>query len=169
MHKLTIDQCRQLLFPYIRSRLIEAEPAPNYAEEQIGVRRLEAILELMNRDEYEGVLGKAAYLFCSVIDGHPFSNGNKRMAVTVLLFFLLTNGYLVNAPNMHVMRQELQRIFPKLQWEEVVTFRHPHEYFFYHLALIIADRKQKGQMTFHQEQAAVKELLSVVVVGPSAE
>jgi death-on-curing family protein len=164
MQYLTIDQCRLLLFPYVRSRLIEAEPAPNYDEEQSGLRRLDGIIHLMQRDEYEGVLRKAAYLFCSVIDGHPFSNGNKRLAVTLLLFFLLTNGWLVSAPNMEVMRSELMRIFPNLQWEEVTTFHHAHEYFFYHLSLIIADRKQKGQMTFHQEQDAVRQLLEVVMV-----
>ncbi len=159
----TLDHCRRLLFPYIRSRLTGEEPAPNYEEELTGLRRLEAIFHLMQRDDYVGVLGKSAYLFCSIIDGHPFSNGNKRMAVTLLLYVLLSNGWLVNAPNLEVMRDELQRIFPHLQWEEVTSFRHPHEFFFYHLSLVIADRKQKGQMTFHQEQEAVAQLLAVVM------
>jgi prophage maintenance system killer protein len=162
----TPDTCRQLLFPYIRSRLVSDEPAPIYDDEQVGLRRLEGILGLMQRDDYKGVLGKAAYLFCSIIDGHPFSNGNKRLAVTLLLYTLLSNGWLVNAPNLVVMRSELVRIFPNLLWEEVQTFRYPHEFFFYHLALIIADRKQKGHMTFHQEQMAVRELLGVVMMEP---
>lgn len=166
MHYPTILLCRQQLFPYIRSRLATAEPAPSYEFELRGVRGLEGIFNLMQRDEYQGALGKAAYLFCSVIDGHHFSNGNKRLGVTLLLYFLLLNGYMVSIPDLQIMRQELQRLFPNLQWEEVTSFHYPHEYFFYHLALIIADRKQKGQMTFQQEQSAVRELLTVVMVAP---
>jgi death-on-curing family protein len=160
----TLDDCRQILFPYIRSRLVQAEPAPSYEDEERGLQKLEGILGLMQIDEYDGALAKAAYLFCSVVDGHPFSNGNKRLGVTVLLFFLLTNGYLVSMPNLAVLRQELQRLFPALHWEDVDTFTEPHEYFFFHLALIIADRRQKGQMTFTQEQQAVKTLLEAVMV-----
>jgi prophage maintenance system killer protein len=166
MHPLTLAECREQLFPYIRSRLSTQEPAPNYEQEQHGLDRLESILTLMDRDEYPDTLAKAAYLFCAVIDGHPFSNGNKRLGVTVLLYFLLRNGFLVNITDLQIMRQELQRIFPNLEWENVASFHFPHEFFFYHLALIIADRKQKGQMTFPQEQAAVRQLLEVVMLYP---
>ncbi len=162
----TIADTRDILFPYIRSRLIEAEPAPLYDEERRGLDGLQGIFGLMEREEYEGALAKASYLFCSVIDGHHFSNGNKRLGVTLLLYFLLRNGYLVSMPDMEVVRSELIRLFPKVHWEEVRTFRYPHEYFFYHLALIIADRKQKGQMSFRQEQEAVTQLLQAVMVPP---
>lgn len=162
-----LADCHRELFPYIRSRLIEAEPAPNYEGEEHGLHQLEGIFGLMQRDEYyEDILSKAAYLFCSVIDGHPFSNGNKRLGVTLLLFFLLRNGFLVSIPDMEIMRSELIRLFPNLRWEEVVAFHYPHEYFFYHLALIIADRKQKGKMNFKEEQHAIRELLGVVMVLP---
>jgi prophage maintenance system killer protein len=160
----TIDDCRQLLFPYIRSRLVENEPAPSYEIEGSGHRGLEGIFALMQRDEYDGALVKASYLFCSVIGGHHFSNGNKRLGVTLLLYFLLKNGYKVSVTNMSVMRGELVRLFPNLRWEEVQAFHYPHEYFFYHLALIIADRKQKGKMTFAQERSAVAQLLDAIML-----
>ncbi len=160
----TLAACRDQLFPYIRSRLARNEPAPWYEDERTGLQKLEAGFVLMQRLEYDGALAKGAYLFCSVVDGHHFSNGNKRLGVTLLLYFVLQNGYLVSAPDMEIMRQELARLFPSLIWEHVSGFRFPHEYFFYHLALIIADRKQKGQMTFAEEQEAVKQLLAVVMV-----
>jgi hypothetical protein len=118
----------------------------------------------MQRDNYPKAIDKAAYLFCSVIDGHPFSNGNKRLAVALLTYFLLTNNYKIHAPNMEIIREELQGRFPNLHWENIHAFRHSHEYFFYHLALIIADRSQKGQMTFKEEQNAVKQLVSLIIV-----
>lgn len=160
----TLEVCRILLFPFIRREMADAEPAPYYEGERSGLEHIEGIFALMEREEYEGILGKAAYMFCSVIDGHHFSNGNKRLGVALLTYMLLVNDCRISAPDLRIMREELERAFPYLQWEDVASFRHAHEYFFYHLALIIADRQQKGTMTFQQEQAAVRELLKVVTV-----
>ena len=162
MYYPTLQACHDLLFPLIKEEMARHEPAPKYDYEAQGLRKLESIFTLMDRDEYDGLLPKAAYLFCAVIDGHPFSNGNKRLAVSLLTYFLVVNGYRISAPSMEAVRMELQRLFPHLKWEEVHSFRHPHEYFFYHLALIIADRGQKGQLSFSQEQAAVVDLLRFI-------
>lgn len=40
---------------------------------------------------YKGLSGKAAILFYLLIKNHPFQNGNKRLAVTSLLVFLVLN------------------------------------------------------------------------------
>ena len=160
----TLDHCRDLLFPLIAENMAMHEPAPAYDVERRGLQKLESIFHLMQRDDYPALLHKAAYLFCSVIDGHPFSNGNKRLAVTALSFFLIVNGYHISAPSMEAVRAELHRFFPLLHWENIHAFHHPHEYFFYHLALIIADRAQKGKMTFRQEKDAVRELLQFIGV-----
>ena len=158
----TLTICRQLLFTLIREEMSSVEPAPFYENETPGIKKLESTFALMQNRHYGGLFEKAAYLFCSIIDGHPFSNGNKRLAVATLTYFLITNGMHISAPSMEVVHSELRRLFPKLQWVNVSAFRHPHEYFFYHLALIIADRSQKGHMTFQQEQAAVRELLAFI-------
>jgi len=160
----SIPVCRELLFPFIRRHMALSEPAPFYEGELLGLEHLQGIFALMRRREYRGVIGKCAYLFCSVIDGHHFSNGNKRLAVALLTYSLLMNGKRISAPAMDVMREELKRIFPKIQWEEVRAFRYPHEYFLYHLALVIADRRQKGAISFTQEQVAVRALLTFVTI-----
>lgn len=144
--------------------MAEEEPAPAYGYEQSGLNRLESILMLMQRDEYEGELAKAAYMFCSIIDSHPFSNGNKRLAVTMLIAFLLVNDYRIHGSNMEVLREALQETFPNVKWQRVKTFTQPHEHFFYHLALIIADRTQKGGLTFAEERAAVESLLGFIAM-----
>ena len=162
----TLHACGELLFRVIRTEMATFEPAPHYEDERNGLNRLESIFTLMQRDDYPDLLSKAAYLFCSVIDGHPFSNGNKRLAVTLLTYMLLMNGFRISAPDMHDMRQELERLFPKLRWENIHVFKRPHEHFFYHLALVIADRAQKGKMSFQQEQAAVRELLAFIGISP---
>ncbi len=158
----TITVSRQLLFPFIREQMAVVEPAPLYENEAHGLAKLESTFTLMRSDHYPDLLTKAAYLFCSIIDGHPFSNGNKCLGVASLTYFLITNGIHISAPSMEAVRMELRRLFPKLRWEDIGAFRHSHEYFFYHLALIIADRSQKGQMTFKQEQSAVRQLLEFI-------
>jgi prophage maintenance system killer protein len=161
----TLDACRLLLFPIIRREMASHEPAPPYEYEERGLKKLESIFTLMQRKEYEGLFGKAAYMFCSIIDSHPFSNGNKRLAVSVLTYHLIMNKRRISSKSMHAVRAELHRLFPNLQWQNIHAFRHAHEYFFYHLALIIADRNQKGQLTFQQEQAAVRSLLEFIATA----
>lgn len=41
---------------------------------------------------YKRLTGKAAILFYLMIKNHPFQNGNKRIAVMTLFFFLYKNG-----------------------------------------------------------------------------
>jgi death on curing protein len=48
---------------------------------------------------YKGLRGKAAALFYFMIKDHPFQNGNKRVAVTTLLYFLSSNGYWIMVDN----------------------------------------------------------------------
>jgi len=41
---------------------------------------------------YKGLLGKTAILFYLMVKNHPFKNGNKRVAMTTLFYFLHRNG-----------------------------------------------------------------------------
>lgn len=43
------------------------------------------------RKLYKGLNGKAAILFYLMIKNHPFQNGNKRIAMTALFYFLHKN------------------------------------------------------------------------------
>ncbi len=162
MHYPDLTMCRQLLFPLIRAEMVSTEPAPNYEFERLGLEKLKTIFDLMQSDRYEQLLEKAAYMFCSIIDGHPFSNGNKRMAVAALSYFLLKNGCRMSPVSMEAVRAALRDSFPALRWETVHSFTHAHEYFLYHLALVVADRNQKGKITFRQEQEAVRDLLGFI-------
>ena len=40
---------------------------------------------------YKGFIGKASVLFYLMIKNHPFKNGNKRIAMMVLFYFLYKN------------------------------------------------------------------------------
>ncbi|OGY99557.1 MAG: hypothetical protein A2945_02845 [Candidatus Liptonbacteria bacterium RIFCSPLOWO2_01_FULL_52_25] len=40
---------------------------------------------------YRGLTGKASILFYLLVKNHPFQNGNKRIAMTALFYFLYKN------------------------------------------------------------------------------
>ncbi len=44
------------------------------------------------KSAYQGITGKAAMLFYLMIKNHPFQNGNKRIAMTTLMYFLHKNN-----------------------------------------------------------------------------
>ena len=161
---VSIDHCKEIIFPIIQRHMATGEPAPQYMIERSGLEKVDSILHLMQGDDYYPSLSsKASYMFCAVIGGHPFSNGNKRLAVALLANFLLLNGCGLRDESIGELRRELQLLFPHLQWQQVKSFRYAYEYFLYHLPLIVADRHQKGRMTFHEECSAVERALDVIV------
>ena len=48
---------------------------------------------------YKGLIEKSAILFYLMIKNHPFQNGNKRIAITTLIFFLVQNGKWLSISN----------------------------------------------------------------------
>lgn len=48
-------------------------------------------------DLYPTLAEKAAILFYTMIQNHPFENGNKRIGTTAMLVFLFINGYWLKA------------------------------------------------------------------------
>ena len=66
--------------------------------------RLESCLKtpfqkFAKRSLYRGLAGKGAILFYLMIKNHPFQNGNKRVAVMTLLYFLYKNGWWLSVSN----------------------------------------------------------------------
>jgi death on curing protein len=53
---------------------------------------------------YNGIIKKSAIMFYLMIKNHPFQNGNKRIAVTTLLFFLIQNGKWLSISNEEIYK-----------------------------------------------------------------
>lgn len=51
---------------------------------------------------YKGLVGKSSILFYLMIKNHPFQNGNKRIAVTTLMFFLVQNKKWLSTSNENI-------------------------------------------------------------------
>lgn len=67
-----------------------------------------------NNDLYPDLFDKAASLMQSLIKNHPFTDGNKRTAITSASIFLLRNNYSIKASN-----KELERFTRKVVSENV--------------------------------------------------
>lgn len=64
----------------------------------LGIRdrgALESALARPQSGYYEDIIQEAAALWESLSQNHPFIDGNKRVAVTVMAAFLKVNGYLL--------------------------------------------------------------------------
>lgn len=75
------------------------EPLPPFETRYPG--KLEACLkqpfqEFSGSELYESTAAKASILFYLIIKNHPFINGNKRMAVGIMLVWLHINGLWIN-------------------------------------------------------------------------
>lgn len=56
------------------------------------------------KDLYRGIIEKGSILFYLLIKNHPFKNGNKRIAVMCLLYFLFKNGKWIHSSNERLYR-----------------------------------------------------------------
>ena len=67
------------------------------------------------RSLYAGLVGKGSVLFYFMIKNHPFQNGNKRVAVMTLLYFLFKNGYWLSVSNdeFYLFAKEIAMSDPK--------------------------------------------------------
>ena len=60
---------------------------------------------------YRGFVGKGAILFYLMVKNHPFQNGNKRVAVMTLLYFLHKNGWwiIVDNDDLYIFANEVAK------------------------------------------------------------
>jgi death-on-curing protein len=76
-----------------------------------GIRDIGALESALHRPQtgyYDSVIHEAAALFESLVQNHPFVDGNKRVAFAVVDVFLRINGYTIAASSAaihtHVMK-----------------------------------------------------------------
>ncbi|HUD07212.1 MAG TPA: type II toxin-antitoxin system death-on-curing family toxin [Candidatus Saccharimonadales bacterium] len=64
--------------------------------------RLESVAKappqsVFGKDQYPTIYGKAAVYLRNIIGDHPFTDGNKRTALTVCAILLRRHGHIINA------------------------------------------------------------------------
>lgn len=102
--------------------------------EQAGVRSPELLDSAVNRprqsvfgdDAYPTIWEKAAALFESLAQNHPFHNGNKRTAFLALLQFLSYNGYQFTMAPKQAENFVVDVVNHKYSFEEIVEMIRLH-------------------------------------------
>jgi death on curing protein len=93
-----------------------------------GVRDVGALESALQRPQtgyYDTIIEEAAALLESLVQNHPFVDGNKRVAFAVVDVFLRINGYTIVAPSRGIHRQlmelfeqqafDMEHLVPRLQ------------------------------------------------------
>lgn len=72
---------------------------------------------------YVGLIGRSSILFYLMIKNHPFQNGNKRIAMTTLFYFLHKNGHWIRVDNQELYNfaKWVAESNPKLKDETVAA------------------------------------------------
>lgn len=100
--KLTISEVEYIAFRLAQELLEYGEPIPPFDTRYPD--KLESCLETPfqtyeRKSLYQTFETKAAMLFYLMIKNHPFQNGNKRVAVITLYYFLNLNGLKLKVGN----------------------------------------------------------------------
>lgn len=100
--KITVKEIEYVAFSFAQKLMTFDEPIPEFGTRY--PNKLESCIEtpfgqFNRKDFYRGLVGKASVLFYFLIKNHPFQNGNKRIAVMTLLYFLHKNGKWIRIGN----------------------------------------------------------------------
>jgi death-on-curing family protein len=103
LKKVTLSDVQEITFVIAIEKLSYKEPIPPFTTRL--PNKLESCLltpfqKFNGKDLYPGLIKKASILLYLLISNHPLLNGNKRVALTTLLYFLLKNGKYLDADTM---------------------------------------------------------------------
>lgn len=92
---ISVQEIEYMSFKLAQEILSFNEPIPDFSSRF--PNKLESCLAVpfqsfSGRSLYTGLIPKASILFYLMIKNHPFQNGNKRVAMTTLFYFLRKNG-----------------------------------------------------------------------------
>ncbi len=95
MRIVKVADVQYLAFRLAREHLSFNEPIPDFSTRFPNILEscvLTPFQTFSGKYLYPSLVRKASVLFYLMIKNHPFQNGNKRIAITTLLVFLLFNG-----------------------------------------------------------------------------
>lgn len=92
--RLTVEAIEFVAHSLARETMSWSEPIPDFS-----TRYTDALERCLNapfqsfggKQLYPGMVKKSAVLFYLMVKNHPFQNGNKRLAMTTLFYFLYRN------------------------------------------------------------------------------
>lgn len=124
MKPLTVSEVEYVAFSLAKKFMEWNEPIPSF--DSRFPNKLESCLVVPfqsfgGKSFYKGLIGKSAILFYLMIKNHPFQNGNKRIAMTTLFYFLYKNKKWLRVDNQELYNfaKWVSESNPKLKDETV--------------------------------------------------
>ena len=102
IRKLSIIDIEYVAHRLARETMAWTEPIPDFSTRYTNA--LERCIDTPfqsygGRQLYPSLLKKTSILFYFMIKNHPFQNGNKRIAMATLFYFLFQNGKWIKVDN----------------------------------------------------------------------
>ncbi|TSC84412.1 MAG: death on curing protein [Parcubacteria group bacterium Gr01-1014_17] len=94
MKPISITEVEYIAHTLAKEWMTWNEPIPEFKTRNPNILESCLIAPFQKFDKkylYQGLIEKSSVLFYFLIKNHPFQNGNKRIAVTTLLYFLYKN------------------------------------------------------------------------------
>lgn len=128
MKNITITEVEYVAHTLARELMRWDEPIPDF--ESRFPHMLESCLRVPfqtfgGKILYKGLSEKAAILFYLMVKNHPFQNGNKRIAMTTLFYFLYKNRKWLRVDNQELYNfaKWVAESNPKLKAETVAAIK----------------------------------------------
>src|SRR3989344_6037189 len=89
--RISISDVQFVAHSLAQETMTWTEPIPDFSTRYTDAleRSIEAPFQMFGgKDLYPGLLKKVSVLFYLMIKNHPFKNGNKRIAMTTMFYFL---------------------------------------------------------------------------------
>lgn len=131
MRYISIYDCKNSLFTEALKFDI-TEQTTDYITQTEGIAKLEGILVQIQQRYYRTFFQKAAYLFLAVNKGHFFENGNKRLALVLLVTFVYQNQGQFRVVSKQRYRNWFKKNFPDYTLRRT-HFRYSIGWAFYNL------------------------------------
>ena len=81
------------------------------------------------RELYAGIFEKAAALMESLVNNHPFIDGNKRTGIACTVLFLMQNGVTFSATNSELEKFTLRVATSQIKHSQIVKWLGNHSRF----------------------------------------
>jgi death on curing protein len=125
---LTVAEVQLISYRLAKELLEFNEPIPTF--ESRFPDRLESCLAspfqtFDGKPLYPGLIGKASMLFYLLVKNHPFENGNKRIAIATLFYFLARNGKWIEVDplSLYEFAKSVAESNPKSRKQAIVKIR----------------------------------------------
>lgn len=139
---------------------ISDEEIPRYDEQPDKIDDYFSLIDRLKNDTYyPDIYAKAAALLLNV-NGHYFANGNKRLAVFSMTYFLESNGYSPTELDKDQFTDLITDIFGEHELEDYENFS-PTDFAMYNVALITA-KFNLNNVSFDTGKDQVEQFLRTV-------